>query len=435
MSVAQAARWAKVAVVGAGIALAMIDGIRAVRHATATDPGAAASDLPQYRGAARAVVEGTSLYEVRNSKGSPYSGSPALAVAMLPLLLVNEFWGSLLWYVLTLLMSVHALWLCVQIGRKFWPVAASQQFWWCSLACLLVLPHFWNGLKWQNVSLLATYLIIASLWLYLHDRSCRAGLCLAGAVVLKLFPALLVLYFAWKRKFGVVAFVAVWLVVILVVVPSGVLGWKSNMAYLEQWWTEVCLSASAPDAAAGRVIFKQAYSVGRSNNQSVQAVLYRLIVGRSGPGDSSADRLARLVGRGAAACLLLISAYPLWRGRATSDQPRVVLEFCFVSLLMLLVSPVTLFHYFTLLALPVTVGIMTLAGGMVSDQSRSYLVGLGVYGAANLAVSVSNSFFTHGVLLIGVLAVWGSFLWVLTCKPGRQPEARGGRELLFVRPA
>ena len=429
---AQATRWGKIAVVGIAITLAIVDGIRAVSHATATDP-AAASDLPQYRGAARAAIEGTSLYEVRNSKGSPYSGSPALAVAMLPLLLVNEFWGSLLWYVLTLLMSVHAMWLCARIGRKFWPVAASQQFWWCSLACLLVLPHFWNGLRWQNVSLLVTYLLIASLWFYLHDRSCLAGLCLAGGIVLKVFPVLLVLYFAWKRRFGVVAFAAVWLVVILVVVPSGAFGWKGNLAYLKQWWTEVCLSASAPDAAAGRIIFKQAYSVGRSNNQSAQAVLYRLIVGRRGLDDPSADRLARLVGRTVAACLLLASVYLMWRGRAERGQQRTVLEFSFALLVMLLVSPVALFHYFTLLALPVTVGIMSVAGGASSDQSRVYLMGLAIYGAANLAVSVSNVFFTHGVLLIGVLALWGSFFWALAHGQGGPVGAGGAREILMLR--
>jgi hypothetical protein len=66
MNCGQTARWIKIAIVGAAVSLAVIDGIRAVRHATATDPAAAASDLPAYRGAARAVVEGTNLYDVRN---------------------------------------------------------------------------------------------------------------------------------------------------------------------------------------------------------------------------------------------------------------------------------------------------------------------------------------------------------------------------------
>jgi hypothetical protein len=352
---------------------------------------------------------------------------------MLPLLLVNEFWGSLLWYVLTLLVSVHAMWLCTQMARKFWPVAPSQQFWLCSLACLLVLSHFWNGLRWQNISLVVTYLLIASLWLYLHDRPYWAGLCLAGGVVLKLFPALLVLYFVGKGRFRVVASAATWLVVMLVVIPSVVFGWKGNQAYLRQWWTEVCLSASVPDAVAGRAVYKQAYSVARTNNQSVQAVLYRLLSNKSHIDNSSTDRWARLVGRAVAAVLLLVSAHALWLGRSETNRPRVVLEFCFVSLVMLLVSPVTLFHYFTLLALPVTVATMSLAGTMPSRQTRGYLIGLAAYGTANLAASVSTFCFTHGVLLIGVLALWVSFFWALAGRHDRQQGSVGTKELLRLR--
>src|ERR1051326_2434739 len=435
MNLVHLARWGKIGGIGGGITLAIIDGMRAVSHATAATRAEAASDVPQYRGAARAILDGTNLYEVTNKKGSPYSGPPALAVAMLPLVLFNEFWGSLLWYVLTVLISIHTIWLCTQIGRKFWPVAGSQRFWLYSLACLLVLPQFWNGLRWQNVSLLVSYLLIASLWLDMNDRPCWAGLCLAGGIVLKVFPALLIVYFIWKRRFRVTAFAALWSIVLLVVIPGAVMGWKQNMSYLRQWWTQVCLSASAPDMATGSAVFKRAYGLGRTNNHSVQGVLYRLVAGSGGTDDSRMDRLARLAGRAVAACLLLVSAYPMWRGRAEKDQRRSVLEYCLALLLMLLISPVTLFHYITVLALPVMIGILSLAGDMASPQSRGYLMGLFVYSVANLAVSVSTSLFTHGVLLVGLLALWGSFVWALAHEKSGELETDGAGGLPVLRRA
>ena len=414
-------RWSgavKVLVIATALVLVIVDGFRAVNHATATDLANAKSDFPQYRGAGFAVLGKTSLYEVKNQRGSPFSGSPPIAIGLVPLALFNEYWTSVVWYVLTVLIVLHTMWLSARIAQCFWTVGANGHFWSYALAGLLVLPQFWNGLRWQNLSILTTYLLVASLWLYLKNRSCAAGLCLAGSVVLKVFPALLLLYFASKRRYAMVAFTTVWLIFLLVVVPSGVFGWKGSQDYLKQWWTEVCLSAAVPDITHASALFERAYSVARSNNFSLQAVLFQLIAGDRTTFNPLTDQRARSMGRLASVCLLLGGVYILRRGRIESNQARTVLEFCFVLTLLLVLSPVTLFHYFTLLVLPVTVGIRLLFSGTVLRLAWAHWLGLTAYAAGTAALNVTNCLFTHVLFLVGVLVLAASFSLALTHQAG-----------------
>jgi hypothetical protein len=372
------------------------------------------TDFTVYQQAGKAVLDGTNIYEAHNIRDWYYMYLPVFAVAMVPFALLSVFWASLLWYLLSVLMIGHAVYLSVQLARRILPKTELSNFWLYTLTMLLVLRATLSGITRGQASLLVTYLVVISVWLYVQRREWFAGFCLAGSIVLKIFPALLVLYFLAKRRYRMVVATGVWLVVLIWIAPSCIFGVRGNNALLRQWVTTIALPANKPEQAANNVRYGQMINPRLDRNQSVQAVFIRWLAGSTTEtADPSREALARRVAVVVNLCLLLITAWGCRRGRAEEDRPETTLQLCVIVLLMLFLSPVSWNHNYTLLVLPLAVAVAASTDASGGSSRTVFGVALAFFLILILLSLVVKPLYVFGALLWSALTIWAAFVWKL----------------------
>ena len=80
------------------------------------------TDFTVYSAAGRAVLDGTNIYEAHNVRDWYYMYLPVFSIAMVPFALLNNFWASLLWYILSVAMLGHALYAAARtVLRQIFP--------------------------------------------------------------------------------------------------------------------------------------------------------------------------------------------------------------------------------------------------------------------------------------------------------------------------
>jgi hypothetical protein len=252
--------------------------------------------------------------------------------------------------------------------------------------------------------------------LALSQKPWSAGLALAGAIVLKIFPGLLLIYWIARRRWVLAGATIVWLAVLMFVLPGAVFGIRGNAALLQRWVRTVAMPANRPDQSTGDVRYSQMISPYIDRNQSVQALAIRWIAGsREETADRSREPLARRVAMGINLTLLLVSAWAFCRG----GKGQVLMEVCVVILLMLFMSPVSWSHNYTVLVLPLGTA-LALGFGANARPMRWAMI---VFGIAVLLALTVRPAHTFGGLLAGTLVLWGAFV----CRLTTEGTARGSR--------
>jgi len=255
---------------------------------------------------------------------------------------------------------------------------------------------------------------------YLALRSGRpgwSGFPLAIATLLKLYPAVLVIYLALKREWrALVSFVVSLVALIVVSIPFLGLGpWSSYL-------TEVL-----PRSGGGTTWVE---------NQSFVGFLGRLLTDRIELEDFPANPAlqAQIVGIGGyvwAAALLGISCW-FARKRSTRQSTDYALGFALFAVVSVLVLPVAWYHYVTLMLLPVGIILFSLEESVLSwrregpARPRGFvailvLLALAVvwltFGSYTLVWSGTNLGGWWTLLLsykfYAMVALWGVCLWFL----------------------
>lgn len=205
-----------------------------------------------------------------------------------------------------------------------------------------------------------TYMMIwlALAWvLFLGGRDFWAGIFIALAVVTKVTPALLVLYFIYKRAWRVCLGAMVGLALFFFILPGAYLGFGRNWAFLMSWYHMLV----EPFAREG-------YAAMEIANQSLYGVLVRLLSNAglmsiqhmsdqqaAASGMEEMARPATMLGRLLRPAITLsMLAVLAWLCRAKLSRrhdPRWLLEFGLVLLAMLLLSERTWKHHATTLSL------------------------------------------------------------------------------------
>jgi hypothetical protein len=367
------------------------------------------TDFTVYRAAGQAVLAGTNIYEAHNTRGWLFMSLPAFAVAMVPFAWINVFWGSLLWYLLSVGMIGHAVHLSVKMARRLFPGCPLEDFWLYVLSLLLVLPQTMSGITRGQPSLLVAYLVTLGAWCYLQKREWIAGACLAASIVVKVFPALMLAYFVWKRRWLMALAMAVWLALLILVVPSMVFGVRGNQSLLCQWLTLVAERVSTTGAAKDER-YQQTFDPHLKRNQSLQAVVIRWFVSDETDAEGANGRL--LIARRVAAVLngvvLVVLIWTCRRSVRERDFGRALLQLCAVIPAMLFLSPIAWNHYYTAIILPVTVGIAA-ACEKNGTVSRAFLVGLALYFIGSVLGLTVPALQVRGILFLGTLALWTVF--------------------------
>ena len=200
-----------------------------------------------------------------------------------------------------------------------------------------MLSNLWHG----QVTALIFACFCLSYWLLHRDRSLAAGLVLGLIVPFKFYPALFVLYFAWRRNWRFVAGALAGALGILIISLLTV-GWEGNLAYFRVIVSEL--------GGGGIPAF---------NNESISGFLLHAFTEGDVFSWLDIEVPLWLTGLRVALVLLMIGAVLFAMRRrpsATSDPVSAQdLDLALMIFVMLLVSPITWYHTYMWLLLPLAV--------------------------------------------------------------------------------
>jgi alpha-1,2-mannosyltransferase len=342
-----------------------------------------------------------------------YPNPPIMAIILRPFLDLPPALGASAWF---LVKAVCALLAIAVVWRLL--DSASQPFpiWGKALAVLLTLRPIEGDLVHGNVNLLVLFLLAATLYAFCKRRDALAGIFLGLSIACKLTPALMLLYFLYKRAWTALLASAMSLLFFVIIVPSLFFGWQSNVAYHRSWYNQMV----AP-FAAGVVTSEH-------KNQSLPGVLHRLLSEEASFSDYVGDQKIVLethnlvswdpavVQAIVAGCMVLFVLSSMYFCRASIAERaplEMLAEFSVVVLGMLLFCERTWKHHCVTLLLPFTVLAYCLA---TSDSRRlRWYCGFTIVAAALLMLSTSTGVFDHGTeagsRLGKISQVYGAYVW------------------------
>jgi hypothetical protein len=255
-------------------------------------------------------------------------------------------------YVVSLLclaLAVHVLASALERSSR-WPVvrdgpAGTRRWWglriWPVLICL---PPIGHTLVRGQANLLLLALICGLTAAVIRGRRFRAGLYLAGAICLKIFPAYLLLVPLWRRDGRCLAGCAAGLLVGLALIPALCFGPARAVKRYEE--LAQVLLGPALRVGGDRTRAKELIEVTATDSQSFLATMHNTLhLDRNHrPNEASpAVRRAHLVLVGLFTLLTLAAA-----GRRPDSGPAVTFFVGALTIIMVLASPVCHTHYFTL---------------------------------------------------------------------------------------
>lgn len=212
-------------------------------------------DFAVYARAAWAVRTGGDIREVQSRQGWHYVYPPTLAVLMVPLAsppppAQPDAWtlplgaSVAIWYAINLsllALAVHVLASALEraAGRLRLPGQSRNRAWWRLrllplLACIIPAG---KTLSRGQVNIILLVLACGFIAAALNRRAFRAGVCLAGAICLKVIPAFLLLVPLWRRDIRCLAGCAAGVAVLGLLIPVLGLG-------LQETFDDYCLLAS-----------------------------------------------------------------------------------------------------------------------------------------------------------------------------------------------
>ncbi len=353
------------------------------------DPLAHKTDLTVYTEAGRAFFDGRNPYEVSNPRGWRYLYPPLFAILLAPLSALSPQWQAVVWYFISLGFGFG----CWSESRRLWRLFAAPAKgerpadgsitapnWLGGLAAATLLFPTLNCLQRGQVGILVVYLLLLGYRLTMENR-CRwsaaaGGIALAGAIVIKLTPALPVLVLLgmllaaaharrWAaeptRRFARAATgFAVGNALFFVVVPSLLIGPVANVAHLHTWTERIVLHHDMGDDNNSGFYSYRNQSLTNAVQRLGNWIAFEFAGGPNDqPGDAAANdavkpidepavQRALVPAKGALLLLLLIGG---WKAARRGDALDIAAAFGLATTATLLISPLSWAHHY-LVSLP-----------------------------------------------------------------------------------
>jgi len=300
------------------------------------------SDLPTHREFGRRFVSGEALYA--DGTHAPYP--PSWAVACVPVSFLPLPVARTLCFPATLAALALLLVVLHRLTRISLPLSRRALFWTLALALGLSLRFIDREMTecGPNMTLLALSWLGVYFWV--RRREWAGGTCLGLAMALKCTPALFLAYFAWKREWKMAAVTAA-ATLLFTLAPVLRLGPATYARDMQVWSARLLPGITRAESSHGIM------HGGLLQNVALQPALERFLM-RTRPGQSLhlehplyvqfLNLSPALGGLLAKAGLLALLAAVAWRFRGRverRDSLRILWECAGVSLLMLLLSPIT----------------------------------------------------------------------------------------------
>ena len=152
---------------------------------------------------------------------SPFAALVCGVIALLPFSLAEILWGGL---------QVAGLLGLYVLPLKEFPEATKTQKSLYTFLFLTSIPVLHN-FKWGQISVFLTVGMVAALYYYRRDRKVLSAFILALAVSVKIYPAILLVYFLIRRDFRYVLTAGIMTLIFSVVVPVIVLGYEGMVHF------------------------------------------------------------------------------------------------------------------------------------------------------------------------------------------------------------
>jgi alpha-1,2-mannosyltransferase len=265
---------------------------------------------------------------------------------------------------------------------------------------------------------------LAIAWVcYVRQRDMLAGIFVALAIVTKVTPALLLLYFIYKRQWRVCIGAVIGLVLLVLIIPGLYLGWSRNIEFLTTWFNMLVRPFAVDGYAALEIANQSLYGtlvrvLSNAKLLSVEQMpteqLYQVGMEEMARPLTAMGRLLRpAISLGVLGSLAWICRGVVKR----RSDPGLWLEFAMVLVAMLLLSERTWKHHATTLTLVYLIVWYCLTMYEMSDKFRAFFVGglvvqlfLLVIGSEDLLGDeladrmLEGGFFCWGLLLCGIQA-------------------------------
>ncbi len=285
--------------------------------------------------------------------GVIHPNMPAVVIALTPFAYLPPEWGGLLFSVLKVLAVAWAIGAAVRVCNHAalrmadWVVALGVGWW----GMLIV-----SDIQHANTNGFVLAAVVLHLWLARRGRDLAAGAALAGAICLKLTPALFVLYWLWQREWKLLRGTVATLLLAMLVLPAVLLGparaweltatWGENLilpGLIEGRWYPISVNQSLP-ATIGRYLLSGQPGGDLhwgSDDMPYEALTDHAWITSVNLGESS----VRWIIRGVQAAMVLAMAWAVgWRKRARDDGRRG-LDAAMVLTAMMLLNQRTWDHH------------------------------------------------------------------------------------------
>ncbi|MEA3186601.1 MAG: alpha,2-mannosyltransferase [Chthoniobacter sp.] len=326
------------------------------------------------------------LYE--NGLNIPYP--PAWAMAHAPFALLPARVAMPLFFLLGATSLLGVLHLLRVVSRRAIPLSERAAFWTAVTAVVLasrfLLRDFADG--GQNTVLLG--LTLAGFYLWTSNHAVSGGAALGLAIALKCTPALLLLYFLWKRQWKIAA-AAIAFALCFALLPALWLGSRPFAKAATTWFHNVQQTVSRADPSIG--ILGPEPIQNKALRPAFARYLMQLPPGHPGRFDSPAyvdffrlsPREAQAVIGSFLLVLLILAAWQFRTAVAERDTARMWWECAIVLLLMPLFSPISWGQHFVA-ALPALYFAMRQLTAQ-QRSSRGTLAALAVFGLVVLGTN------------------------------------------------
>jgi Glycosyltransferase family 87 len=356
------------------------------------------SDFITYRAAGWAVLTGSDIYKVQNPRGWPYVYPPPFAILMTPFAKMSAFTASVIWYLLSVILVVSSVQMAVTMVRGALGRFGRNPFWLYALPFVMVLLWVGQGAVEGQATILTLWLLMLAIYRSQRGRDISSGTALACAALLKAFPVAMLAHFIREKRWRLVMATMTALIVGGIALPALVYGWQRNLTYWQEW-IAVVAQPSLGDRTLGlqREVTDRVLSPDNPRNQALQAVLWRL-------GVDQARFLTAAIGLMMALAMLVVA-------RRTQWQHDLLIAAAWLVWL-LVIAPVSHFHYHMLVLLPMTVLAFLALVNIDSLLTTLARVTLVVYLLVSVCTLALPRLQYIGLLCWTTLGLWAVLLFV-----------------------
>ncbi len=196
-------------------------------------------DFPVYYAAGQSLIDGRrDLYAPDFALGPvmDYRYPPVFLVVFIPLWWLPYKLAAYIWYLLSVLQIACALRLLKEILA---PTKFRKTLW--LFLFFSTGQYFIMILHYGNAHLLAIFFLVLALYFARVKKAPLAALFMALAITIKLTPALLLIYFASKRRWRYLSFVGLFLIAINFL-PALYFGFTKNLELHKTWFSHVVVN-------------------------------------------------------------------------------------------------------------------------------------------------------------------------------------------------